>query len=66
MYLNLNEDRSLQKHMGVLQEDTMSDVQLQRRFFMLGYGGQPCTRIQKHTIKPTIYVKGLENHHKGT
>ena len=34
-------------------------------FFAQGCGGQPFTRIQKHTVRPMIYVKGLENHHGG-
>lgn len=65
-YLTLNEVRSLWKHMGVLEEETIKDERLHQRFFAQGYGGLPCIRIRKGTVRPTIYVKGLENYHEGT
>lgn len=66
MPLNLNEVRSSWKHMWALQEDNIQDEKSHKRLFAYGCGGQPFTKIQKHTVRPTIYVKGLENHRGGT
>jgi hypothetical protein len=50
--------------MKTLQEDTMQEKKLHRRFLELAFGGLPYTKMLKTITEPTMYAKELGNHPK--